>query len=192
MKFGNFPYPTPVNEPVLNYAPGSAERKRQIEVLKELKGQTVDVPMYIGGQEVRTGELLRLAPPHEHAHTLGHAHRGGAEHVKQAIDAALAARAHWQSLSFENRAAIFLRAAELIATKYRAYMNGTTMLGQSKNVHQAEIDSACEIVDFLRFNVHFLSEIYQQQPISGPGVHNRVEYRPLEGFVLAITPFNFT
>jgi len=201
MKFGNFPYPTPVNEPVLNYAPGSAERKRQIEVLKELKGQTVlkelkgqtvDVPMYIGGQEVRTGELLRLAPPHEHAHTLGHAHRGGAEHVKQAVDAALAARAHWQSLSFENRAAIFLRAAELIATKYRAYMNGTTMLGQSKNVYQAEIDSACEIVDFLRFNVHFLSEIYKQQPISGPGVHNRVEYRPLEGFVLAITPFNFT
>ncbi len=192
MKFGNFPYPTPVNEPVLNYAPGSAERKRQIEVLKELKGQAVDVPMYIGGQEVRTGELLRLAPPHEHAHTLGHAHRGGAEHVKQAIDAALAARAHWQSLSFENRAAIFLRAAELIATKYRPYMNGTTMLGQSKNVYQAEIDSACEIVDFLRFNVHFLSEIYKQQPISGPGVHNRVEYRPLEGFVLAITPFNFT
>jgi len=192
MDRGYFSYPLPVNEPVLSYAPGTKEREGLKAALRELKSQQVDVPMYIGGAEVRTGKTVELRPPHERAHLLGHFHAGDASHVTQAIEAALAAREQWAEMSWENRANIFLRAADLIATKYRPYMNGTTMLGQSKNAYQAEIDSACEIIDFLRFNVHFLSEIYKQQPISGPGMHNRLEYRPLEGFVLAITPFNFT
>ncbi|MEP6725539.1 MAG: aldehyde dehydrogenase family protein, partial [Bacteroidota bacterium] len=192
MSLGYFSYPLPVNEPVLGYAPGSAEKKRLKEVLAELKGQEADIPMYIGGKEVRTNKKISLHPPHEIAHTLGHFHEGEAKHIQQAIDAALAAKENWAAMSWENRANIFLRAADLIATKYRPYMNGTTMLGQSKNAYQAEIDAACELIDFLRFNVHFLSEIYKQQPISSPGMHNRLEYRPLEGFVLAITPFNFT
>ncbi|AXY74947.1 L-glutamate gamma-semialdehyde dehydrogenase [Paraflavitalea soli] len=192
MSLGYFSYPMPVNEPVLNYAPGSAEKKRLKEVLAELKGQEADIPMYIGGKEIRTGNKAAIHPPHEIAHTLGYFHQGEEQHIKQAIDAALAAKESWAAMSWENRANIFLKAADLIATKYRPYMNGTTMLGQSKNAYQAEIDSACEIIDFLRFNVHFLSEIYKQQPISGPGIHNRLEFRPLEGFVLAITPFNFT
>lgn len=192
MNTGYFNYPLPVNEPVLSYAPGSPERKRLKEVLTELKGTKVDVPMYIGGEELRTGNTLTLHPPHEKDHVLGVFHEGEGSHVELAIDAALKARESWAAMSWENRAGIFLKAADLIATKYRPYMNGTTMLGQSKNVYQAEIDAACEIVDFLRFNVHFLSEIYRQQPISSPGMHNRMEYRPLEGFVLAITPFNFT
>lgn len=192
MNLGYFSYPMPVNEPVLNYAPGSPERKRLKEVLAELKQTQQDIPMYIGGQEVRTDKKEAIHPPHEIRHTLAHFHAGEEKHIKQAIDAALAARESWSNLSWENRANIFLKAADLIATKYRPYMNGTTMLGQSKNAYQAEIDSACEIIDFLRFNVHFLSEIYRQQPISSPGIHNRMEYRPLEGFVLAVTPFNFT
>jgi len=189
---GIFNYPLPANEPVLSYAPGSPERARQQAALAELKGQVADVPMFIGGEEVRTGNLGDLRPPHEHAHLLGHFHKGDASHVRKAIEAALAAKPAWEAMSWENRAQIFLKAADLIATKYRPYMNGTTMLGQSKNAFQAEIDSACEIIDFLRFNVHFLDEIYRQQPVSSPGIHNRMEYRPLEGFVLAITPFNFT
>jgi len=192
MSFGTFSYPLPVNEPVLNYAPGSPEKKRLKEVLAELKNQEADIPMYIGSKEVRTNKKFSLHPPHEIAHTLGYYHEGSEKHVQQAIDAALSAKESWASLSWENRAGIFLKAADLVATKYRPYMNGTTMLGQSKNAYQAEIDSACEIIDFLRFNVHYLSEIYKQQPISSPGIHNRLEYRPLEGFVLAITPFNFT
>jgi 1-pyrroline-5-carboxylate dehydrogenase len=192
MNLGYFNYPMPVNEPVLNYAPGSAERNRLKEVLAELKSTTVDVPMYIGNKEVRTNQKVAMHPPHEIAHTLGHFHAGEEKHVHQAIEAALAAKENWANMSWESRANIFLRAADLIATKYRPYMNGTTMLGQSKNAYQAEIDSACELIDFLRFNVHFLSEIYKQQPISGAGMHNRMEYRPLEGFVLAVTPFNFT
>lgn len=192
MSFGTFSYPMPTNEPVLNYAPGSAERKRLKEVLAELKSQTIDVPMYIGREEVRTGKKIAMHPPHETSHTLGHFHVGDESHVHQAIDAALAARESWSAMSWENRANIFLKAADLMATRYRPYMNGVTMLGQSKNVFQAEIDAACELIDFLRFNVHFLSEIYKQQPISGPGMHNRMEYRALEGFVLAVTPFNFT
>lgn len=192
MNTGYFSYPLPVNEPVLNYAPGSVEKTNLKAVLKELKSQTIDIPMYIGGEEVRTGNTEAIRPPHETSHVLGHFHKGSAEHVTQAINAALAAKKEWSRLSWESRAGIFLKAADLIATKYRPYMNGTTMLGQSKNAFQAEIDSACELIDFLRFNVHFLSEIYRQQPISGPGMHNRVEYRPLEGFVLAVTPFNFT
>lgn len=192
MQFGNFEYAFPTNDPVLSYAPGSPERKRQKEVLAELKSQSIEASMVIGGKAVTTGNLVRMAPPHEIAHTLGHFHAGDASHVEAAIQAALAAKPAWEALSWENRANIFLRAADLIATKYRPYMNGTTMLGQSKNVFQAEIDAACEIVDFLRFNVHFLDGIYREQPLSGPGMHNRLEYRPLEGFVLAVTPFNFT
>lgn len=192
MNLGYFNYPMPANEPVLNYAPGSAEKKRLKEVLAELKSKELDVPMYIGSKEVRTNKKSAIRPPHEHQHVLGYFHTGDEKHVQQAIDAALAAKESWANMSWESRANIFLRAADLIATKYRPYMNATTMLGQSKNAFQAEIDSACEIIDFLRFNVHFLSEIYRQQPISGAGMHNRMEYRPLEGFVLAVTPFNFT
>jgi 1-pyrroline-5-carboxylate dehydrogenase len=192
MDLGYFNYPLPVNEPILNYAPGSPEKMRLKAVLKELKSEVADIPMYINGEEVRTGKTESIHPPHEIAHTLGNFHRGEGMHVHQAIEAALAAREAWSEMSWENRANIFLRAADLIATKYRPYMNGTTMLGQSKNVYQAEIDSACEIVDFLRFNVHYLSEIYREQPISGAGMHNRLEFRALEGFVLAVTPFNFT
>jgi len=192
MSLGYFSYPMPVNEPVLSYAPGSAERKRLKEVLAELKKQDLDIPMYIGGKEVRTNKKGAIHPPHEIKRTLGHYAAGEEKHVQQAIDAALAAKENWANMSWEGRAAIFLKTADLMATKYRPYMNGTTMLGQSKNAFQAEIDSACELIDFLRFNVHFLSEIYKQQPISGPGIHNRMEYRSLEGFVLAITPFNFT
>jgi 1-pyrroline-5-carboxylate dehydrogenase len=187
-----FAYPLPQNEPVLNYTPGSKERELQQKTLQQLKKQRADIPMYIGGKEIRTGNKKELRPPHEIAHVLGHFHEGDESHVRLAIEAALAAREAWAALPWENRAAIFLKTADLIATKYRYHMNGTTMLGQSKNVYQAEIDSACELIDFLRFNVHFLSEIYQQQPISSPGMHNRLEYRPLEGFVLAVTPFNFT
>lgn len=192
MNLGYFAYPLPQNEPVLSYAPGSKEKKEQKKVLSELKGSTADIPMYIGGKEIRTGKIAEIRPPHETAHVLAKYHEGDESHVKQAIEAALAAREKWAALSWENRANIFLKAADLIATKYRYHMNGTTMLGQSKNVYQAEIDSACELIDFLRFNVHYLSEIYRQQPSSAPGVHNRMEYRGLEGFVLAVTPFNFT
>ncbi len=182
----------PVNEPVLSYGPNSPEKKRLKEVLAELKSSEIDVPMYIGSKEVRTGKKVAMHPPHETKHTLGYFHAGEEKHVVQAIEAALAAKESWANTSWENRAGIFLKAADLLATKYRPYINGTTMLGQSKNAFQAEIDAACELIDFLRFNVHFLSEIYKQQPISSPGMHNRMEYRPLEGFVLAITPFNFT
>jgi len=192
MNFGYFNYPLPQNEPVLSYAPGSKERETLKKALKDLKSQQHDVPMFIGGKEVRSGKKASFHPPHEIKHTLGVYHEGNEKHITQAIDAALQAKQSWENTPWENRAAIFLRAADLIATKYRAMMNGTTMLGQSKNAYQAEIDSACEIIDFLRFNVHFLSEIYRQQPISGEGVHNRMEYRALEGFVLAVTPFNFT
>src|SRR5215203_4322236 len=192
MNLGYFSYPLPTNEPVYNYAPGSPERAALKKTLEELKSKPVDVPMYIGSEEVRTGKLQAIRPPHEIARTLGHFHEGNESHVTAAIIAALAAKQSWANISWENRAGIFLRAADLISTKYRYHMNGTTMLGQSKNVYQAEIDAACELIDFLRFNVHFLSEIYKQQPISGAGMHNRLEYRPLEGFVLAITPFNFT
>jgi 1-pyrroline-5-carboxylate dehydrogenase len=192
MNIGNFYYPLPSNEPVLNFAPGSTERELVKTALKELKSKKLDVPMYIGADEVRTGNKIAINPPHEKNHLLGGFHFGDASHVKKAINASLKAKDKWANTSWENRANIFLKAAELLATKYRPYILATSMLGQSKNVHQAEIDGACELIDFLRFNVHFLSEIYKQQPSSSPGVYNRMEYRPLEGFVLAITPFNFT
>ncbi len=192
MQYGDFYYPTPTNEPVLSYGKGSKEKLALKAVLKELKASKIDVPMYIGADEVRTGKTVTMHPPHEHKHVLGHFHVGDASHVKKAIAAALKAKDKWANMSWENRANIFLKAADLLATKYRPYINATTMLGQSKNAMQAEIDAACELIDFLRFNVHFLSDIYRQQPISGPGIYNRLEYRPLEGFVFALTPFNFT
>lgn len=192
MTIGNFSYPLPVNEPVLSYAPGTREREVLKKALKALKSNKIDVPMYIGGEEVYTKDKVEINPPHEKKFVLGTYNQGTAADVNKAINAALKAKENWSGLSWENRANIFLKAADLIATKYRADMCATTMLGQSKNAFQAEIDAACELIDFLRFNVHFLSEIYSQQPISSAGIHNRMEYRPLEGFVLAVTPFNFT
>lgn len=192
MQFGTFNYPAPVNEPVLSYAPGSAEKLALKEAISSLKKKTLDIPMVINGQEIRTGIKQSIHPPHEIKHTLGHFHIGSKKEVNAAIAAALKVRNTWANMNWEARAHIFLKAADLLATKYRFEMNASTMLGQSKNAFQAEIDAACELIDFLRFNVHFLSEIYQQQPLSSPGMHNRMEYRGLEGFVLAITPFNFT
>lgn len=192
MQYGSFYYPTPLNEPVLTYAKGSKEKLALKAALKDCKSKKIDVPMYIGEHEVRTGNTVAMRPPHEHKHLLGQFHIGEAKHVTMAIHAALKAKDNWAAMSWENRANIFLKAADLLATKYRPYINATTMLGQSKNAMQAEIDASCELIDFLRFNVHYLSNIYAQQPISSAGIYNRVEYRPLEGFVFALTPFNFT
>jgi len=190
---GFFNVPTPHNEPVKSYAPGSAERKELQAKLEELRAQEIDVPMYIGSEEVRTGKKKPLSPPHDHQHVLGYFHEGDASHVEQAINAALGAKYAWEHMEWEQRAAIFLKAADLLAGPYRSKINAATMLGQSKNAFQAEIDAACEIIDFLRFNVKYMAEIYQQQPpVSGDGVWNRLEQRPLEGFVFALTPFNFT
>jgi 1-pyrroline-5-carboxylate dehydrogenase len=192
MSVGFFKVPAPVNEPVKNYAPGSAERKELQDTLAKMKSEVYDIPMYINGQEIRTGNTVEIRPPHETKHLLGHYHRGTKEHVTAAIDAALKAKSKWENLSWEQRSAIFLKAADLIAGPYRAKINAATMLGQSKSVYQAEIDAACEFTDFLRFNVQYATEIYSQQPVSSPGVWNRVEQRALEGFVFALTPFNFT
>jgi len=189
---GFFNVPVPQNEPVLNYGPRSVERAALKAALAEGRAQVIDIPMYIGGQEVRTGKKLEVRPPHDHKHLLATYHEGDASHVKAAIDAALAAKADWENLPWEQRAAIFLKAADLLAGPYRAKINAATMLGQSKNAYQAEIDAACEFIDFLRFNVLYMTEIYEQQPISSKGMWNRLEQRPLEGFVFAITPFNFT
>ena len=187
-----FKTPIATNEPILNYAPGSAERKELQDTVAKMKATPVDVPMYIGGKEVRTGNTVSMYPPYDHQHNLGHFHKGDGSHVKMAIDAALAAKESWANTSWEHRASVFLKAAELIAGPYRAKLNGATMLAQSKNAFQAEIDSACEIIDFFRYNVQFMRQIYTEQPESGPGVWNKLEYRPLEGFVFALTPFNFT
>lgn len=192
MSNGFFSLPKVVNEPVKDYAPGSPERENIIKALRDLKSATIDIPQYIGSEKVFSNKKIQISPPHDHQHILGYFHEGTAEHVEKAINTALAIKARWGDLHWEDRAAIFLKAAELIAGPYRAKINAATMLGQSKNVYQAEIDSACELIDFLRFNVAFMAEIYQQQPASAPGVWNRVEYRALEGFVLAVTPFNFT
>lgn len=192
MSFGFFNVPVPINEPVKDYRPGSMERTQLKEAISELRSTEKDIPMYIGGLEVRTGNTIRMSPPHDHQHTLGYFHEGDASHAHQAIDAALAAKETWAAMSWEHRAGIFLKAADLLAGPYRARINAATMLGQSKTAYQAEIDSACELIDFLRFNVQYMTEIYQQQPASSPGVWNRLEYRPLEGFVFALTPFNFT
>lgn len=192
MPKGIFQVPKPVNEPVKQYAPGSPERKALQAVLKSLRAKRTDVPMYIGGKEVRGENKQRMAPPHDHKHTLGYFHKSEKKHVQQAISAALRARNKWAALSWEHRASIFLKAADLIAGPYRYKLNAATMLGQSKNAYQAEIDSACEIIDFLRFNVYYMQEIYREQPESMPGMWNRLEWRPLEGFIYALTPFNFT
>jgi 1-pyrroline-5-carboxylate dehydrogenase len=192
MSFGLFNVPTPANEPVKDYCPGSPEREALKQALQDFRSQETDIPMYINGQEVRSGRKLRVAPPHDHQHTLGYFYEGDSQHVEAAIEAALSAKDAWANLSWEHRASIFLKAADLLAGPYRARINAATMLGQSKNAYQAEIDSACELIDFLRFNVHYATDIYRQQPNSSPGVWNRLEYRPLEGFVFALTPFNFT
>ncbi len=184
--------PSPINEPILNYAPNSPERIALQVALNELKSFQKEIPMTINGQIVFTEQKVAIRPPHELKHTLGYYHKGDKTHVQQAVDAALAAKQAWENMAWEERAAIFLKAADLIATTYRAKMNAATMLCQSKNIYQAEIDAVAELADFLRFNVQYLTEIYQQQPISSKGTWNRLEYRPLEGFVFAITPFNFT
>ncbi|MGJ1195168.1 L-glutamate gamma-semialdehyde dehydrogenase [Sphingobacterium spiritivorum] len=190
---GFFKVPVPVNEPVYTYAVGSNERKLLKAAIEEARSKQIDVPMFIGGKEIRTDKKINITPPHDHQHVLGQYSEGTKTHVTDAINAALAAKKDWENLAWEDRAAIFLKAADLIAGKYRYKLNAATMLGQSKNPYQAEIDSACEIVDFLRFNVQYMSEIYAQQPpVSGKGVWNRLEQRPLEGFVFALTPFNFT
>ncbi|MFV8750652.1 L-glutamate gamma-semialdehyde dehydrogenase [Nannocystaceae bacterium ST9] len=191
--FGSSKIPTPRNEPVRSYAPGSPERARlQAELDRQLASE-VEVSPVIGGEHVRTGQTLDMVMPHRHAHRTGVCHQAGEREIAKALDAAEAARPGWAALPFEDRAAIFLRAAQLLETELRDRVNAATMLGQSKTCHQAEIDSACELIDFFRFNVHFLERIYAEQPISpNPGEWNRAEYRPLDGFVYAITPFNFT
>ena len=189
---GFFEVPVAYNEPIKDYAPGSPEKKEVQAALSLFKSYERDIPMIIGGKEVRTDNKFSIHPPHDHKHTLGHYYMGDASHVYKAIDSALEARKTWQSLSWDHRASIFLKAADLIAGPYRARINAATMLGQSKNIYQAEIDAACEMADFFRFNVQFMVQIYKDQPISSKGIWNRVEQRPLEGFVYAITPFNFT
>ncbi len=184
--------PPPTNEPVRTYAPGSAERTSLQQTLATLRTREVEVPAFINGERVKTGRTARLAPPHDHFHTLGHVHLCGEHEVDAAIQGSLAARAGWMNMDWTDRAAIFLKAADLLAGPWRDTLNAATMLGQSKNAHQAEIDAACELIDFLRFNVHFMEQIYNDQPISPAGVWNRLQYRPLEGFVFAVTPFNFT
>jgi 1-pyrroline-5-carboxylate dehydrogenase len=192
MKNGFFSAPRPVNEPVLDYKKNSPERKEVLETYTTLYNSNIDVPLYIGSKKIVTKTRAKMAPPHDHKHTLGSFSMAEATHVTQAIDAALAASPDWENTSFEHRAAVILKAADLIVGPYRAKINASTMLAQSKNIFQAEIDAACEFADFLRFNVAFASDIYAQQPIQGDGVINRLEYRPLEGFVYAVTPFNFT
>lgn len=190
---GFFKVPTPVNEPIYSYAPGTKERALLKEAIAEARSKQIDIPMFIGGEEVYTDNKKTVRPPHDHQHILATFSYGTKEHVSQAIDAALAAKEEWEKTTWEHRAAIFMKAAELVATKYRYAINAATMLGQSKNAFQAEIDSACELADFLRFNVSYMVDVYSQQPpVSIDGVWNRVEQRPLEGFVFALTPFNFT
>lgn len=192
MPKGNFFVPDPINETVLSYAPGTAEREELLATYKEMYNQQIEAPMHIGEKEVHTDNKIPMTCPHDHQHVLGHFSEGDASHVKDAINAALAAKEDWEKMTWENRASIFLKAADLLAGPYRAKINAATMLGQGKNVHQAEIDAACEFIDFLRFNASFMQELYMQQPISSDGIWNRMEYRALEGFLFAITPFNFT
>ena len=189
---GFFHVPPAVNEPIKSYAPGSPEREEVLNTYKELYNSTIEVPCYINGKEVKTGDTATMHPPHDHKHTLGTYHKATRENVEEAIQGSLKARQEWADLPWEQRAAVFLRAAELIAGPYRAKINAATMLAQSKTIFQAEIDSACELIDFLRFNVEYMTQIFDDQPESTSEAWNRVEYRPLEGFVYAITPFNFT
>ena len=187
-----FEVPVAVNEEIKSYAPGSAEKKELKAALKKMKSTKVDIPMHIGGEKVFTKNKVEIRPPHELKHVLGHFNKGTKTHVRKAIDAALDAKVDWEETPWQERAAIFLKAADLLCGPYRAKMNAATMLGQSKNVYQAEIDAVAEWADFLRFNVQFMTEMYMVQPESAPGIWNRLEYRPLEGFVFALTPFNFT
>ena len=184
--------PFAVNEPVNSYEPGSPEVKSLIAQYKKMWAEKIEIPMVINGKEVKTDDKVQLQSPQDHAHDFGFYHRGTMQHVDDAINSALAAKKQWNELGWEHRAAIFLKAADLLAGPYRDVINAATMIGQSKNVHQAEIDAACEFIDFLRFNVEFMTEMYSEQPVSDAGIWNRVEYRPLEGFVFAVTPFNFT
>jgi 1-pyrroline-5-carboxylate dehydrogenase len=184
--------PTPQNEPVRAYGPGSPEKKDLKARLASMAAERIDIPLIVGGREVRTGDTATAVMPHDHGHVLATWHKAGAGEVQQAIAAAAEAKREWASWRWEDRAAILLKAAELLAGPWRATLNAATMLGQSKTVFQAEIDSACEVVDFWRFNPHYVQELYAQQPISSPGVWNQLEFRPLEGFVYAVTPFNFT
>jgi len=192
MNNGFFSAPKPVNEPVLDYKKNSPERKEVLKKYKELYNSNIAVPLYIGSKKITTNIRAKMAPPHDHKHIIGSFSMAEASHVTEAIEAALTASPDWECTSSENRAAVFLKAADLIAGPYRAKINAATMLAQSKNIFQAEIDAACEFADFLRFNVAFASDIYAQQPMQGNGVINRLEYRPLEGFIYAVTPFNFT
>ena len=192
MSNGIFNVPVAANEPIYDYAPGTPEREALLASYQEQYNSKIDVPMYIGGKEVRTGNTANLTPPHDHQHVIGTFHKGDASHVEAAIEAALAAKDAWSNMPWEHRASIFLKAAELISGKYRYRINAATMLAQGKNCFQSEIDSVCELADFLRFNVEYMTQIYSEQPESSPGVWNRMEYRPLEGFVFALTPFNFT
>ncbi|MFD0976411.1 L-glutamate gamma-semialdehyde dehydrogenase [Salinimicrobium gaetbulicola] len=189
---GVFQVPQAVNEPVKSYAPGTPEREAVLKAYKDLYNSKVEVPLYIGGEEIKTGDTAPMNPPHDHQHHLGDYHKASKEHVEKAIESALEAREKWANLEWEQRAAVFLKAAELIAGPYRYKINAATMLGQSKNIFQAEIDAACELIDFLRFNVEYMTRIYEEQPESSSEAWNRLEYRPLEGFVYAVTPFNFT
>jgi len=184
--------PAPRNEPINDYAPGSPERERLQRRVQQMSDERLEIPLVIGGKDVTTGELKQAVMPHDKEHVLADVHQGNAEHVQLAIDAAAKAWADWSRWPWEERAAVLLRAAELLAGPWRDTMNAATMLGQSKTAHQAEIDAACESIDFFRFNVEFMTRIYAEQPISSPGIWNRMEYRPLEGFVFAVSPFNFT
>tara|TARA_R110001583_G_scaffold69109_1_gene196106 strand:+ start:4204 stop:5922 length:1719 start_codon:yes stop_codon:yes gene_type:complete len=192
MASGFYNVPKAVNESVKMYAPGSSERRLLLDTYKKMYNEKVDIPFYIGGKEFRTGNTVDIHPPHDHKHCVGQYHLADKEHIELAVKKAAEARVKWATTSWEHRAAIFLKAADLLAGPFRYKMNAATMIAQSKNVYQAEIDAACELIDFLRFNVEFMTEIYSNQPISSPGIWNRMEYRPLEGFVYAITPFNFT
>ncbi|MBC2844540.1 L-glutamate gamma-semialdehyde dehydrogenase [Winogradskyella flava] len=189
---GFFNVPVAVNEPVKSYAPGSPERKAVAEAYKSMFNSKIEVPLYINGKDVKTGNTRTMSPPHDHQHSVGEYHLAEQEHVDEAISTALEARKNWSQMPWEQRAGIFLKAAELIAGPYRAKINAATMIAQSKTIHQAEIDAACEFIDFLRFNVQFMTDIYMEQPESTSDAWNRVEYRPLEGFTYAVTPFNFT
>lgn len=192
MERGFFNVPKAINEPVKGYAPGSPEREELLATYKTMFQRNIDVPMHINGEEIRTGNTKNITPPHDHKHIVGQYHTADKSHIESAITSALAAREAWSSVSWMERASIFLKAAELLAGPYRAKMNAATMIAQSKNVHQAEIDASCEMIDFFRFNVAYMTDIFKDQPASAPGIWNRVEYRPLEGFVYAISPFNFT
>ena len=192
MAKGSYEIPLAVNEPVLDYAPGSAERKAVQETYDKMWNEQIDIPMVINGKPISTGNTERVIPPHDHQHNVGSYHMGTADHVHQAIQASLDAKESWEAMPWESRAAIFLKAADLLAGPYRAKINAATMINQGKNVFQAEIDAACEMIDFLRFNVQFMMQIYEDQPESSPNIWNRMEYRPLEGFTFAVTPFNFT